>query len=174
MLKEDHHKVVKELYAKGTAKREITRRLEIDIKTVRRHLKKPQWHAYQRSFSPRSSLLLEDQAWLIKRMPEVNYTASILYREMQHKGYRGSYEAIKRFVYPHRPLKTKGCVRYETAPGQQAQVDWGSAWVWLDDKHVKIHFFALVLGYSRRLFAQGFLDERFANLMAGHEAAFQW
>ena len=179
MLKADHHKVVKELYAKGTSKREIARLMGVDIKTVRRHLNKPVWQAYQRPFSVRSSLLLEDQEWLLKewllkRMSEVEYNACILYREMKHKGYEGSYEAVKRFIQPHRPLKTKGCVRYETAPGHQAQVDWGSAWVWFEDKQVKVHFFGYVLGYSRRLYAKGFLDERFANLVAGHEAAFQW
>lgn len=30
------------------------------------------------------------------------------------------------------------------------------------------------LGYSRRLYARGFLDEKFANLVRGHEAAFEW
>jgi hypothetical protein len=37
-----------------------------------------------------------------------------------------------------------------------------------------VHFFTLVLGYSRRLYAKGFLDEKFANLVNGHESAFQW
>ena len=33
MLKEHHHKVIKELHAKGIAKREIARTLGLDIKT---------------------------------------------------------------------------------------------------------------------------------------------
>jgi hypothetical protein len=32
----------------------------------------------------------------------------------------------------------------------------------------------LILGYSRRLFAKGYVDEKIVHLLAGHEAAFQW
>ncbi|MBW8308736.1 MAG: IS21 family transposase [Candidatus Paracaedibacteraceae bacterium] len=174
MLKEYHHKIIKELYAKGVAKREIARTLGVDIKTVRRHLKQSGWQAYRRKQKEAPNLLQEEQLWLIKRMPEVNYNATILFRELKAKGYKGSYETVKVFTRPHRPSSLKGCVRYETAPAQQSQVDWGSAWVWLDDKQVKVHFFALVLGYSRRLYVKAFLDEKFANLVSGHEAAFQW
>ena len=46
--------------------------------------------------------------------------------------------------------------------------------MWLGEERVKIHFFALVLGYSRRSFAKGYLNERFANLVDGHEEAFRW
>jgi len=174
MLKEHHHKVIKELHSKGIAKREIARTLGLDIKTVRRYLKKSGWEAYRRKQKALPNLLKDEQEWLIKRMSEVNYNAAILFRELKSKGYRGSYETVKVFVHPYRPLSSKGCVRYETEPGQQSQVDWGSAWVWIDDKQVKVHFFALVLGYSRRLYAKGFLDEKFANLVNGHESAFQW
>ena len=174
VLKEHDHKFIKELHAKGVAKREISRLLGIDIKTVRRHLKKSGWQAYRRKQKEFPNLLKEEQDWLIKRMPEVNHNASILFKELKSKGYKGSYETVKVFVHPYRPISTKGCVRYETEPGQQSQVDWGSTWTWLGDKQVKVHFFTLVLGYSRRLYAKGFLDEKFANLVNGHESAFQW
>jgi transposase len=174
MLKEHNHKVIKELHAKGMAKREISRFLGIDIKTVRRHLKKSGWEAYRRKQKESPNLLKEEQSWLLERMPEVNYNASILFRELKRNGYSGSYETVKNFVHPHRPLSSKGCIRYETEPGHQSQVDWGSAWVWLGEQEVKVHFFAMVLGYSRRLYAKGFRDEKFVNLIHGHEAAFQW
>lgn len=67
-------------------------------------------------------------------MSEVNHNASILFRELGGKGYQGSYETVKIFVHPHRPLSSKGCVRYETEPGHQSQVDGGNAWVWIEDK----------------------------------------
>jgi hypothetical protein len=65
-------------------------------------------------------------------------------------------------------------LRFETAPGRQGQVDWGTSSVWLGERRVRTRFFALVLGYSRRMFARGFPDERMASLLAGHEAAFAW
>lgn len=174
MIRKEQHTSIKELYATGTSKRGISRLLGIDIKTVRRHLKKTDWTDYERTTSQQKKLLSQDQAWLMGRMAEVNYNASVLFRELKSQGYQGSYETVKGFVHPYRKKEPKACVRYETLPGEQSQVDWGSAWVWLGEKEVKVHFFGLVLGYSRRLYAKGYLDERLSSLIDGHESAFRW
>ena len=65
-------------------------------------------------------------------------------------------------------------MRFETPPGQQAQVDWGSAWSWIGKTHVKVHIFSMVLGYSRRLFGRAYLNEKQVNLIHGYESAFEW
>ena len=52
--------------------------------------------------------------------------------------------------------------------------DWGSSFVWFGEKRVRTRFFALVLGFSRRMFSKGYKNERIVNLLAGHEAAFAW
>ncbi len=135
VIKEGQHTAIKELYAAGT----LYRLLGIDIKTVRQ-LKKVDWGAYQRDNSDYKSLLEGEQEWLISRMKEVGYNAIVLFRELKLKGYKGSYETVKRFVYPYREKQSKACVQFETAPGEQSQVDWGSAWVWLGDTEVKVHF----------------------------------
>jgi len=64
-------------------------------------------------------------------------------------------------------------VRFETDPGQQAQVDWGSAWVWLGEQRVRVHLFVMVLGYSRRIFVRGYLGEGLESLLDGHARAFE-
>lgn len=174
MIKEEQYTTIKELYARGTPKKAIARLLGIDVKTVRRQLKKTDWVAYERDNSDYKNLLEGFHDWLIDRMKEVGYNAIVLFRELKFQGYQGSYETVKRFVHPYRDKQSKACVRYETLPGEQSQVDWGSAWVWLGEKEVKVHFFGLVLGYSRRLYAKGYLDERFASLIDGHESAFHW
>lgn len=175
MLTEGMHKVIQELYDKGMAKKKIARLLEINIKTVRIYIEKGSWKAYQRKEEPHDTLLAPHEAWLMKRMEEVGYNGNVLYRELKSLGYTGSYDTVRRFVFPHRQQHSvKACVRYETAPGEQSQMDWGSEWVWLGDQLTKVHFFALVLGYSRRSFAKGYLNERFLNLIAAHEEAFRY
>ena len=173
MLTEGLHKAIKELYAKGTPKRKIARLLEINVKTVRCHIDKTEWIPYQKE-GPVSCLLDPYKEWILGRIEEVGYNGHVLLRELRDQGYKGSYGPIKRFISPHRQSQVKACVRYETAPGDQSQMDWGSEWVWLGDVLVKVHFFALVLGYSRRSFAKGYLHERFLNLVDGHEEAFRW
>jgi hypothetical protein len=61
----------------------------------------------------------------------------------------------------------------ETEPGQQAQVDWGSAWVWLGEQRLRVHVFTMVLGYSRRIFARGYCEEGLVSLLEDHAWAFE-
>lgn len=63
-------------------------------------------------------------------------------------------------------------MRFETDPGKQAQVDWGSTCVWLGERQVRVHLFVMVLGYSRRVFARGYMKEGLDALLDGHARAF--
>jgi hypothetical protein len=64
-------------------------------------------------------------------------------------------------------------VRFETPPGQQAQVDFGQRLVWIADARVTAHVFVCTLGYSRRVYAEAFEHERLSAVLAGHEHAWQ-
>jgi transposase len=74
-----------------------------------------------------------------------------------------------------RPLRAQAALealtqcRFETAPGEQAQVDWGQTRVRLATGLTEIHIFVLTLGYSRRAYAEGFEHERLGSLLAAHE-----
>ena len=63
-------------------------------------------------------------------------------------------------------------VRFETGPGEQAQVDWGSTWVYLGEQRVRVHVFTMVLGYSRRMFARAYRRRVWMRCSTGHAAAF--
>ena len=54
----------------------------------------------------------------------------------------------------------------------RAKVDYGQLWVWIGAQPEKIHLFVLTLGYSRRLCARAYRDERLTSLLHGHEHAF--
>lgn len=173
MIRQRQYETIHELYATGHSKAAIASLLGIDRKTVRSYLAKQSWQEYQRRAHV-VSLLHPFHEWIKGRVAEVDYNASILFRELKSQGYEGSYETVKAYVAPLRVHKPKGCVRFETEPGMQAQVDWGSAWVWMNQTQVKVHFFAMVLGYSRRLFAQGYLNEKLTTLIQAHESAFDY
>jgi transposase len=89
-------------------------------------------------------------------------------------GYRVSYSAVARYVSPwraERRLEEEATVRFETGPGEQAQVDWGTSWVWLGEERVRVHLFVMVLGYSRRIFARAYRT-RAGSAARGPRAAF--
>jgi transposase len=176
MINRDKHGAVVELASHGTPKKAIARMLGLDPKTVRRILASPEWAPYKRAPAD-SKVLAGFQEFLARRAPEVDFNAVVLHQEAKLLGYTGCYEMIKMFVRPLREelrLAMEATLRFETAPGLQGQVDWGTSMVWLGEKQVRLRFFALVLGYSRRMFARAFPNERLSSLTAGHEAAFAW
>jgi transposase len=154
----------------------IARQLQIDRKTVRRCLRQREWKPYQRP-PKQETLLTEHMDFLRERAAQVQYSAQILYQELRrHRGYRGSYETVKRFVAPLRELQLAAeltQMRFETPPGQQSQIDWGEASVSFHSGRRKIHFFVLTLGYSRRGFYWPFADERLSQFLDAHERAFE-
>ncbi|KQV81019.1 hypothetical protein ASD15_14155 [Massilia sp. Root351] len=111
--------------ATGISISAIARELDLDRKTVRVAVRKQQWAPYRREQSV-TLLLAPYQAWLKERPPNVNYSARILFQELQQQGYRGSYDTVKLAV---RPLRSVGALEfpaqchYDAAPGQQAPVD---------------------------------------------------
>jgi transposase len=153
----------------------IARDLELDRKTVRSCLAQATWRPYRRE--PTVPTMLDaHRAWLVERAPQVHYSARILWQELRgQRGFTGCYETVKLAV---RPLRAEAAVaaltqrRFETAPGEQAQCDWGQISVPLGGVRTKLHVFVMTLGYSRRGYAQGFERERMADLLAAHEAAF--
>jgi transposase len=153
----------------------IAREFDLDRKTVRSCLRQTEWKPYRRQMSV-ATALDQHRAWLEERAPQVGYSARILHQELRlQRGFTGSYETVKLAV---RPLRAAADIagltqrRFETAPGEQAQVDWGQITVSLGGERVKVHVFVMTLGYSRRGYAEGFLNERMPDLLAAHERAF--
>lgn len=174
MITQDQSGAIQTLRAQGHGKKTIARMLGLHVQTVRRHLAKGAWKPYQRQARP--SVLETYRTHLLARMPQVLYNAKILLQELRELGFTGSYEVVKRFVRPHREERDRleeATVRFETAPGKQAQVDWGTAAVMLGGVARRVQFFVMVLGYSRRIFSMATEDQQVKTLLACHEAAFE-
>jgi len=159
----------------GLSVTELAHRFDLDRKTVRRCLRGEEWRPYKRS-AFRSTILTPHQGYLKRRAPEVCYSARILFQELRaSRGYTGSYETIKQFVSPLREAGAEGELtqtRFETPPGLQSQIDWGQAFVAFGLDRVKMHFFVLTLGFSRRGFCCGYPDEQLGQFLDAHERAF--
>jgi len=174
MITQDQSGAIQTLKAQGHGKKTIARMLGLHVQTVRRHLAQASWRPYKRT--PKPGILEPYKAHLMGRMPQVLYSAKILLQELREVGYKGSYEVVKRFVKPHRDERSRleeATVRFETAPGKQAQVDWGTAVVTVGGVLCRVQFFVMVLGYSRRVFATATQDQKVKTLLACHEAAFE-
>ncbi len=172
LIRETEWGAIRELHARGMSKKAIARQLELDIKTVRKWLKK-EWRRRRRELSERG--LDPHRSYLEGRGPEVGFNGRVLERELREKGWDGHYATLARYVAPLRKAwrgAPEAVVRYETDPGQQAQVDWGSTVVRIGGEPVRIHVFTMVLGYSRRLYGRAYPSEGLGALLDAHEKAF--
>ena len=167
---------VRRLKAAGMTVSGIARATGLDRKTVRRCVRQTHWQPYQRP-AVREALIGPHRAWLSERAPQVGYSARILYQELcADRGFRGGYGTVRDAV---RPLRGEAGAagltqcRFETEPGQQAQVDWGQVRVPLGEQKVEVHIFVMTLGYSRRAWGEGYEHERMESLLAAHEHAFE-
>jgi len=115
---------------RGEAKQKMARERGVDRKPVRRLLAQERPRPYQRTVS-RPSLVSAYLAYMQRRVAEVDDNAYRIDQELKAQGYTGGYERVKLAVRPLRAERDRlaeATVRFETAPGRQAQVDWGSTW----------------------------------------------
>ena len=164
------------LKAAGMTVSGVARATGLDRKTVRRCLRQVRWQAYRRA-GRREALLDAHRSWLQERAPQVGYSARILHQELQARhGFTGCYETVRGAVRPLRQEAAAGDLtqcRFETGPGEQAQVDWGEVRVRLGEEIASVHIFVMTLGYSRRGWAEGYAHERMESLLSAHEHGFE-
>ena len=102
---------------------------------------------------------------------------TIFDRLCQQHGYTGSYSSVRRFVRHIQPPEQRVTVRVHTAPGEEAQVDFGAAGTFLDPASGKpraCSVFVMTLGYSRHQYAEIVLDQRIGTWLGLHRRAFEW
>jgi transposase len=170
--------LVREMVARrerGEGIKRIARELGVDRKTVKRWLKLGAWQPRQPQRRERQ--LDRFAEFIERRAPEVGFNGVVLYRELQALGFTGGLMQVQRFVRPCREQRRwseLATVRFETGPGEQAQVDYGQLRVWIGAQPEKVHLFVMTLGYSRRLYVRAYRNERLTTLLDGHERAFRW
>jgi len=111
---------------------------------------------------------------LLKSNVEMMTIHSRLVRE---HGYRGSYSSVKRFVKRLRPKTPEVCLRMETPPGREAQVDFGGVGKIRDRATGKLrqaYCFVMTLSYSRHQYAELVFDQKMETWIGCHRRAFEF
>ncbi len=140
---------IQKLYHDGLSITEIGRRLGCDRKTVRKYLRQAP-RPYQRAARPWK--IDGWRAYLRERWEQGVHNASRLFAEIHKRGYEGCYTQVKRVVRGWRQeAPERAFVRFETAPGQQAQMDWGHFGNWAG---ARLYAFALTLCWSRMRYVE--------------------
>lgn len=165
--------MIKEMRNKGMYISDISKSICKSEKTVRKVLKSDEHEPYSRT--PKPSKLDPYKPYILKRMDEGCLNSSIIYDEISVQGYAGKRTILRDFMRPHRKrCKQKAYKRFETKPGEQAQVDWGEFTLDYGGTTKRIHAFVMLMGYSRALYVEFVENEKLQTLIECHERAFKY
>jgi transposase len=148
-----------------------------DRKTVRKYIERGLEPPSYGPRQPRARRLEPFETYLRQRVVAYpGLTASRLLREIREHGYGGGYSAVTDFLREVRPAPVPPFeVRFETPPGEQAQVDFAQFEVIFGDEPGavrKVWLFSLVLGFSRLIWAHFVAHQDLQTVLRCHMAAF--
>ena len=159
----------------GWGAKRISRELGCSRNTVRVYLRRGGWQPYQSPERPGRLTAYKD--WLAERFRQHRGNCDVVRQELQREhGITVSLRTVERAVAHLRRevlAQTAATVRFETPPGYQLQIDFGTVRVPIADEQVKVHLFVATLGYSRRTYVAMFLHERQSAWLQGLEGAFR-
>lgn len=170
--------MILDLHRHGLTVSAIARELGLDRKTVgkciARGLEPPVYGPRQ----PRRRLIDPFVAYLRERVTAYpGLTGRRLWREVRERGYSGGYTAVTDVLRDIRPARSPGFeIRFETPPGDQAQVDFAQfQLVFTDEPAVTriVWLFSFVLGFSRLIWARFVLHQDMQTVLRCHMAAFE-
>jgi len=164
-------------YTKGMTYKEISRKYHIDPRTAKKYAHSDTRPVYSLTESKPSMLDPYKQQiniWL----EEAPYSATRIWEKVKEQGFSGGYTVVKQYVRGKKEqLEEKATVRFETMPGQQAQVDWA----YFEDYSAfengewrPLYCFLMVLGYSRMRYIEFVTDMTTTTLIACHINAFRY
>lgn len=174
-MKPDEVEAMLGLYELGWGTKRIAREFGCSRNTVKRYVEAQGWVAYG---GPRRTGKLSGlDAWLEERFFRHRGNAEVVRQDLERElSITVSLRTVERAVAPYRQRLTaeaKATLRFETPPGRQLQIDFGTSRVPIAGETVRVHLFVATLGYSRRTYVQAFTHERQSAWFDGIEGAFR-
>lgn len=169
--------ITKEVYVEievlrkhGYSLRKIAAEVGCAVNTVRSHLAKGRQPCYQRQ-KKRASKLSAYETYLRERQAAAHpqwIPATVLLGEIAALGYVGGISQLRAFLRTIRPQAAADpVVRFETAPGEQLQIDW----VEFRKGSDPLYAFCATLGYSRASHVEFVTDMKVGTLIDCHQRA---
>ena len=164
-----------EMHGEGHSARAIARELGLARNTVLKYLRSPE-AVRPKPRRPRGSNLDPYAQHIDRRWAEGLENCVVLLRELRALGYEGAYSTLTEYLRPRRRGgQPEATMRFETAPGEQAQVDWGSlGYVGVDGEKHRIWAFVMTMGWSRACYAELVRKADTATFIQCHASSLKW
>jgi len=171
--------MILDLHRQGLKVAVIARQVGIDRKTVRKYIARGLGVPTYGPRQPRERVLDPWVDYLKSRLAAYpGLSAQRLAREIGERGYTGGYSTVRDAVRTLRPAGggSPYAVRFETPPGQQAQVDFAQFRVRFTSAPNSVQIvwlFSMVLGFSRLIWGRFAQRQTMQTVLACHRAAFE-
>jgi transposase len=157
---------------RGLRAAQIARTLGLDPRTVAYWLRQERFRP--RQAAPRPSKLDPFKPQIIQMLDKYPYSAAQLLQRLHEQGFDGGYSIVKAYVRTVRPKRQPAFLKLAFAPGECAQVDWGSfGSVRVGQTSRRLSFFVMVLCYSRLMYVEFTVSQTMEHFLAGHQHAFE-
>ncbi len=152
---------------------QIAAKLGLDWRTTAFWAKRERFQ--ERTTAARPSMLDSYKDQIQRLLEKHPYSAAQLLLMLREQGYRGGYTILKDYVRKVRPPPRAAYLTLSFAPGECAQVDWGSfGTVACGQTMRKLHFFVMVLCYSRLMYVEFTVLQTMEHFLGCHQNAFEF
>jgi transposase len=183
MLTVEHFELIRRKFLiDGMSQRAIASELRHSRKTVAKALAHAAPPGYQssrprvkRKISPFQAII---DAWLEEdkaRPRKQRHTAQRVYERLRSEhGYTGSACTVRRYVAQRKPIRQEVYIPLEFKPGEEAQVDWGEAWVIENGIERQVQLFCMSFCHSGASFVYPYERANIESFLDGHVRAFEF
>jgi transposase len=156
----------------GLTASQIATELVLDVRTVDKWLDETQYRPRRSVQRPSKLDPFKDD--IVRMLERHAYTAMQIFQQIREQGFDGQYTIVKEYVRKVRPPKQKAFLKLSFAPGECAQVDWGSyGSVNVGNTRRRLSFFVMVLCYSRMMYVEFTVSQTMEHFLGCHQNAFE-
>ena len=152
---------------------QIADELNLDHRTVARWANEERY--LPRRSAKRPSKLDPFKNDIVRMLERHSYSARQIFQRVQQNGFDGGRTIVTDYVRKIRPPKTKPYLKLVFAPGECAQVDWGSYGnVRVGSTSRRLSFFVMVLCHSRMMYVEFTVSQTMEHFLGCHQNAFHF
>lgn len=112
---------------------------------------------------------------IVQMLEKHPYTARQIFQRIQENGFDGGITIVTDYVRKIRPPKVTAYLKLVFAPGECAQVDWGSFGnVRVGSTRRRLSFFVMVLCHSRMMYVEFTVSQTMEHFLGCHQNALQF
>lgn len=164
---------IKTLQKEGLTPSQIAGKLDLDPRTVYHWLVEERFRPRKTAIRPSKLDPFKDD--IFRMLQAYSYSAVQIYQRLRELGFDGRYTIVKDYVSKIRPRRREAFLKLAFAPGECAQVDWGSyGSVRVGDTHRRLSFFVMVLCYSRMMYVEFTVSQTMEHFLACHQNGFDF